>query len=91
MMVITSTVVQEDLFLLINTEHHPLELFDLGVLEVPQGARVFLLDVTQTRVANLRTHFPDVRQCWSEALWDTKMVKMTAKTRHFLKGRLIPD
>lgn len=72
------------LFVLINTGHYPLELFELGVLEVPQGARVFLLDVTQTRVADLGTHFPDVHQCWSEALWDTKMVKICFLNGGFL-------
>lgn len=88
-----STLVTLFLCFLINTDHYPLELFDLGVLEVLQGARVFLLNVTQTCVAELRTHFPDVHQRWSEALWDTKMVKITAKTLCFLKGfgDFIPD
>lgn len=73
-------------FLINITGHYPFELFELGVLEVPQGARVFLLDVTQTCVADLRTHFPDVHQCWSEALCETKMVKMTAKKLSSFNG-----
>lgn len=42
-----------------------LELFDLGVLEIPQGVCVFLLNVTQTCVTDLRAHFPDVCKCRS--------------------------
>lgn len=56
------------MLLVVNSNRYLLELFDLGVLEVPQGARVFLLNVTQTCVTDLRTHLPDVCQCCSEGL-----------------------
>ena len=43
-------------------------MFALGVLEIPQGVRALLLNVTQTRVTDLRTHFPDVCKRRSQAL-----------------------
>lgn len=48
-----------------KSSQYLLELFDLGVLEIPQGVRVFLLNVTQTCVTDLQTHFPDICECRS--------------------------